>query len=99
MSLRSLSLALLCAAMTACAHDPKPSPSAAPPVTVQQVTAPVPVACISPDFPKAPPAFADTPTALKAARDLAARDALLKGAWPEHQIWEATLWAQVQACR
>lgn len=78
--------ALAALLLAACADHP-----AAPPV-VRTVTVyvPTPVPCIDPDSP-APPAYADTPEALKAARDYAERDGLVKGEWATHQARESYL--------
>ena len=61
-------------------------------VQVKTVTVdlPTPIVCVPADSP-APPVYADTPEALKAARDYAERDGLVKGEWAKHQAREAYL--------
>lgn len=66
--------------------------------TVETAAIPVVTACVDKAFPQRP-LFDDSPAALKAAKDFADRDRLVKGSWPDHQAWEAKLEAQIDNCR
>ena len=89
---RALVLCLLlggCATQVAAPDAPK----------VVTVNVPVPVSCVAPDFPPAPPAFSDSPDARKAAQTFAQDYDLLDKAWQAHIDWETALWDQIEACR
>lgn len=80
--------AAACLTLAACATDGQR-------VQIKTVTVdrPVPVSCLAaegPDNP-APPVYADTPEALRTARDYAERDALVKGEWAKHMARESLL--------
>ena len=76
--------------LTACAT------TATPPPTIIKV--PVPVPCVSEDFPK-PPTYPDTREALRAARDVDEFTRLLAAGWPVRDARLTALEAAVEACR
>lgn len=81
------------AALAAC--DPSQRPAARPePVAVAM---PVAAACVPRDAPIAP-AFPDTPKALLAAPDMAARDQLLEEGYPLRLKWESLAQRLLAAC-
>lgn len=82
----ALLLAVLAMPLAACADRP-PAEAVVKTVTVY---VPTPAPCIDKDSPP-PPAYADTPEALKAARDYAERDGLVKGEWAKHMARESYL--------
>ncbi len=83
-------LVLSAALLTGCA-----SPSVPPPTLVK---VPVPVPCVSEDFPKRP-VYADTREALRAAPDLDEFTRLLAAGWPLRDARLTALEAAVEACR
>ena len=83
-------LVLSAAVLTGCAS------ASVPPPTIVKV--PVPVPCVSEDFPKAP-TYADTREALRAARDVDEFTRLLAAGWPVRDARLTALEAAVEACR
>jgi hypothetical protein len=93
---RAIILAAL--ALAGCATAPPPLKVDATP-TVITVERPVPVSCVDPSFPTEPPAFPDAKDARLHVNTPAEDYNLLAAGAPLHAAWEASLWAQVQACR
>jgi len=83
-------LVLSAAVLTGCA-----SPSVPPPTIVK---VPVPVPCVSADFPKSR-TYPDTREALRAAPDQAEFTRLLSAGWPLRDARLTALEAAVEACR
>ena len=81
---------LSAAVLTGCAS------ASVPPPTVIKV--PVPVACVSADFPKAP-AYPDTREALRAAPDVDEFTRLLAAGWPLREARLKALEAAIEPCR
>ena len=83
-------LVLSAAVLTGCA-----SPSVPPPTIVK---VPVPVPCVSEDFPKAP-TYPDTREALRQAPDQAEFTRLLAAGWPLREARLKALEAAIEPCR
>ena len=81
---------LSAAVLTACA-----TPDLPPPV---EIKVPVPVPCVSADFPKAP-TYPDTREALRAAPDVAEFTRLLAAGWPLREARLKALEAAIEPCR
>ena len=75
--------------LTSCAHD------APPPI---EIKVPVPVPCVSADFPKAP-TYPDTREALRQAPDQAEFTRLLAAGWPLKEARLKALEAAIEPCR
>jgi hypothetical protein len=90
-------LSMACLSLGGCATAPSLKVDATP--TVITVEKPVPVSCVDPAFPAAPPAFPDTTDARLHVNTPAEDYNLLAAGAPLHTAWEASLLAQVQACR
>lgn len=69
------SIAAVAVFLAACASEPQPVK-----IVTQTVDRPVAVSCVPPDMPPAPK-YGDTPSAVLAAPDFAARYALLSENW------------------
>ena len=70
--------------------------TATPPPTIIKV--PVPVPCVSEDFPK-PPTYPDTREALRQAPDQAEFTRLLAAGWPLREARLKALEAAIEPCR
>lgn len=70
--------------------------TATPPPTIIKV--PVPVPCVSADFPKAP-TYTDTREALRQAPDQAEFTRLLAAGWPVREARLKALEAAIEPCR
>jgi hypothetical protein len=90
-------MALAClavaAALSGCAGGPRPEPAA----QIRTVEVPVSVKCAA--DPGAPPAYADTPQALKAAPDIFGRAKLLLVGRVQRDGWIAQLQAALAGCK
>lgn len=75
--------------LASCAHD------APPPI---EIKVPVPVPCVSADFPK-PPTYPDTREALRQAPDQAEFTRLLAAGWPLKEARLKALEAAIEPCR
>lgn len=75
--------------LAGCAHD------APPPI---EIKVPVPVPCVSADFPKAP-TYPDTREALRQAADHAEFARLLAAGWPLREARLKALEAAIEPCR
>ena len=71
------------------------TPDLPPPI---EIKVPVPVPCVSADFPK-PPTYPDTREALRQAPDQAEFTRLLAAGWPLRDARLTALEAAVEACR
>jgi hypothetical protein len=80
---------LACLLLAGCAHNQ------APPI---EIKVPVPVPCVSADFPK-PPTYSDTREALRQAPDQAEFLRLLAAGWPLRDARLKALEAALEPCR
>ena len=81
-------LLLPCLLLAGCAHDGQ----------VIEIKVPVPVPCVSADFPK-PPTYPDTREALRQAPDQAEFVRLLAAGWPLREARLKALEAALEPCR
>jgi hypothetical protein len=79
---------LACLLLAGCAHDGQ----------VIEIKVPVPVPCVSADFPK-PPTYPDTREALRQAPDQAEFVRLLAAGWPLREARLKALEAALEPCR